>query len=325
MREFDTRLYRKVCLGAGALHERGKAGHVVSLDVRLEHGRDRRSNSGRIVEVLIHEVGVWIDDRELAVRQAAEEVAGARALVVQERAQDHRRSPRASGGHRDRQPGPSPFGKADIEPASRASARPQQPHRVVGIHAIGPAAIRDHLHPAWDDIQRDRELVDRRGHGIWHMAGAILRAWPHVEEHDATVGEARGNVGMPTRSTSRAVAEIRLGQHLDGRDVLGRDVAHCHPEVHHSPARRAVKDTRTIATAAHEPSLREDLQVLRRIRDALTDLCGDLVDRTFALRQHVDDLGAPAIAERLRHRCERANSSSLAGLRCMPGRFQVNA
>ena len=90
MSEFDPRLCGKVGAGAGALHQSGKAGHVVSLDVRLEHGRDRRSNRGSAVDVLIHEVGVWIDDRELAVRQAAEEVAGARTLVVQERAQDHR-------------------------------------------------------------------------------------------------------------------------------------------------------------------------------------------------------------------------------------------
>ena len=46
--------------------------------------------------------------------------------------------------------------------------------------------------------------------------------------------------------------------------------------------------------------------MLRRVGDALTDLGGELVDRSLALRQHVDDLGTPAIAERLRHRGEGA-------------------
>ena len=90
MIEIDAGIDRKVGTGPGPLHEHGKAGHVIGLDVRLEHGGNRRSDHGRSVDVFIHEISVGIHDRELGVRQAAEQIAGARALVIEERAQDHR-------------------------------------------------------------------------------------------------------------------------------------------------------------------------------------------------------------------------------------------
>ena len=52
--------------------------------------------------------------------------------------------------------------------------------------------------------------------------------------------------------------------------------------------------------------MREHLQVLRRVGDALADLGSERVDGSLALRQDIDDLGTPAIAERLRHRREGA-------------------
>jgi hypothetical protein len=83
--ELDVRVRREVRGRARALNERRQAGDVVGLHVRLEHGRDRRTDSGRRGEVIGDEVRMRVDDGELVVRGAAEQVAGTGAGVVQER------------------------------------------------------------------------------------------------------------------------------------------------------------------------------------------------------------------------------------------------
>ena len=223
MLELHARVDRQIGASAGALHECRQARDVVGLDVRLEHRGDRRADRGRGFEVGVHEVGVRIDDRELRMREAAEQVAGARALVVQERAQDHRRllalvRPSTATG----QPGASPLGKADVEPARGAPASAQQPHGVVGVHAVRPAAIRHDLHPAREVVHQAGKLVDRRRDGIGQVPRAILGSGPHVEKHHAALSEPRGQVIHAHALDLGAVTEIGVGQHLDAGHVLGR-------------------------------------------------------------------------------------------------------
>ena len=47
----------------------------------------------------------------------------------------------------DRQSGPPPLGKTDIEPSRAQAARTQQPDGVVRVDAVRSAAVRDHLPP----------------------------------------------------------------------------------------------------------------------------------------------------------------------------------
>lgn len=62
------------------------------------------------------------------------------------------------------------------------------------------------------------------------------------------------------------------------------------------------------------------LQVLRGIRDALVDLGGDLLDRTLALCQYLDDLSAPAARESLgRAQSSASNSAAFAIRSAIPG------
>jgi hypothetical protein len=51
------------------------------------------------------------------------------------------------------------------------------------------------------------------------------------------------------------------------------------------------------------------------VRDALVDLDCDVLDRSLALRQHVDDLGAPTAAQGLGHRRQRLEQGILGGSR----------
>ena len=85
MLELDPGAFRQVCGCTGLLDQRGQAGHVVCLHVRLEHRNDRGTNRGRRREVVVDEVGVGVDHCQLAVARAAEQVAGAGAGVIQER------------------------------------------------------------------------------------------------------------------------------------------------------------------------------------------------------------------------------------------------
>ena len=50
---------------------------MVGLNVCLEHGHDRGAELRCCRGVLIYEIVVRVDDRELGVRAAAEQVAGA--------------------------------------------------------------------------------------------------------------------------------------------------------------------------------------------------------------------------------------------------------
>ena len=76
MPELDAGSGGQVGGRTGALDQRRQAGDVVGLDVRLEHGHDRRPDRGGCHEVLVDEIGVRVDDGEPGVGAAAEQVAG---------------------------------------------------------------------------------------------------------------------------------------------------------------------------------------------------------------------------------------------------------
>ena len=87
--EGDSGTLRQVRGRAGTPHELRQPGHVVGLDVRIEHGDDRHALGAGQPDVLVNEVDVRVGDRELAVRLAAEQIRGARALVVQQLPEVH--------------------------------------------------------------------------------------------------------------------------------------------------------------------------------------------------------------------------------------------
>jgi hypothetical protein len=89
VRELDCGAGRQVRGCARGLDERGQAGDVIRLHVRLEDGDDRRTGALRLGDIAIDERLVRIDDRELLEGQAAEDVRGARGRLVQERTEDH--------------------------------------------------------------------------------------------------------------------------------------------------------------------------------------------------------------------------------------------
>ena len=77
MVELDAGALGQVRRRAGALDQLGQPGDVVGLHVRLEHGDDRDALRLGERDVLVDQVDVRVDDRELRLRLAAEQIGGA--------------------------------------------------------------------------------------------------------------------------------------------------------------------------------------------------------------------------------------------------------
>jgi hypothetical protein len=112
-----------------------------------------------------------------------------------------------------------------------------------------------------------------------------------------------------------AVTEIHFGETVHLRDVADGDITHRTPQLVDALAREPVDDACPVAPRLDEARAGEDLQVLRRVGDALADLTRELIDRALALGEHIDDLRAPAVAKRPGHRREGVKERRLRGTR----------
>jgi hypothetical protein len=90
MLELHTGACRQVRPRGGALHERRQPRDVIGLHVRVEHRHDRHVVGLGQRDVVVDQVDVWVDDRELAVRGAPEQIGGARRFVVEQLPEEHR-------------------------------------------------------------------------------------------------------------------------------------------------------------------------------------------------------------------------------------------
>ena len=131
------------------------------------------------------------------------------------------------------------------------------------------------------------------------MAGTKLRWRPHVEDHQVAAAQAGGELVAADRLQTIAVTEVGLGESLDPRHVLGRDIAQCRPERLDSSAGQCVVDASAVTTGAQQSCTGHGPEVMRRVRHALADLVGDLVHGTFALGEQVNDLCPPSAGQRL--------------------------
>jgi hypothetical protein len=141
--ESDAGAGRQVGGRARARDELGQAGDVVRLHVSLEDRHDQRPQRCRGREIAVDEVGVRVDDRELGVRAATEQVAGARSTSFRNGRSNIAVS--SFSARFDRQARAPPLRKADVQAASLQPARSEQPDSVVGIDAVGAAAVGDDL------------------------------------------------------------------------------------------------------------------------------------------------------------------------------------
>ena len=62
---------------------------MVGLHVGLEYRHNRRADRGSDLDVAIDELDVRIDDRQLTLRRATEQITRTRRALDEERTQDH--------------------------------------------------------------------------------------------------------------------------------------------------------------------------------------------------------------------------------------------
>ena len=121
----------------------------------------------------------------------------------------------------------------------------------------------------------------------------------HVDHHDVTGGEPFGELVAADLFEPVAVAEVGGGELVEPFVVGGGHVAERRPQLADPGGGEPVVDPGSVAASRDQPGGGEGAEVERRVGDALADLGGELVDMAFALGEHVDQLGAATVAERL--------------------------
>ena len=119
----------------------------------------------------------------------------------------------------------TPLRVPSVEPTGAQTTFPQETNRVVRVHAVRAAAVRNDLTTARKGTGEIGELVERDRTGARDMAGGVLVDRTNVEDHDAPLLEPRGQLGGGDRLNPVAVAEVVRREHLDLGYVFDRDVA----------------------------------------------------------------------------------------------------
>ena len=148
-----------------------------------------------------------------------------------------------------------------------------------------------------------------RAPAMW--PAAYSRVGSDVDHHGAAAVEAIGELVGGDLLDCVSGAEVGVGEDVDVGDVGGGHVAERGPQLGDAVAGEPVDDALAVATGLQQAGVGEAAEVVGGVGDALVDLGGDLLDRAFALGEHIDDLGPAAVAERLGHRRERVEQRVL--------------
>src|SRR5262249_5555492 len=118
-----------------------------------------------------------------------------------------------------------PFGKAVDEPAGRIAPAVQFAHRVVGVDAIGPAAVRDDLGTLRKRSEVTAQLGDGNRTRAGDVPGLILGAGPYIEHDDFSTLQAGGQLGAVHDVDVAGVTQIRLREAFEPRGMSRGDIS----------------------------------------------------------------------------------------------------
>ena len=147
------------------------------------------------------------------------------------------------------------------------------------------------------------ELLDRDRARAVDVAGGVLLAGAHVHEHDVAPREP----GAELRAADAldVLAEVVAGGALDLGQPCAGSVAQRQPQTEHFIARDGVADTRALALARHHAGGVQRLEVLRAVGARLAARPGQLLDRTWRLREQVEQLQPARAPEGFAHQGDR--------------------
>ena len=131
------------------------------------------------------------------------------------------------------------------------------------------------------------------------MSRAIFLGGPHVEDDDLAPAHARHELRAVDSLGRALAAEHAPHRHRELGEVLLGEPAHRHEEARHVVAREVAGDVQPAFLRLDEPSLAQDLEVLRRVSDAEPGQVGQVLDRARCLAQKVEQVEALRACERL--------------------------
>jgi hypothetical protein len=117
----------------------------------------------------------------------------------------------------------------DKPPGSEPAAR-ELPDGVVGVHAVGAAAVRNHVGAHLDLVQSCRQIRHRHRERAADVSCRVLRFRTHVEDHHVPHAQTRAQLVPGNRMQLAAVPQVVLGKLRQVLDVLLRNLPHGAPQ-----------------------------------------------------------------------------------------------
>ena len=204
-----------------------------------------------------------------------------------------------------------PFGESVFETSCRTTASAKQPDRVIGIHAVRAAAVRNDLDACGQRLDVGVELVDRDRPCPGDVAGRELGGWPHIDDHDFARRDPFDELFSTDLFESAPIPQIGGSEIVELVEMHGSDVPQRRPQLANPLRSEPVVDPGAVTARRHQSGRCEYSEMERRVGDGLADLRRKLVDVTLPLREHVDQLRPAPVGERLGHLAERVEQRVL--------------
>src|SRR5512144_2588603 len=134
------------------------------------------------------------------------------------------------------------------------------------------------------------------------MPGPILGLRPDIEHDD--VAARQPLLELRSRKVINTLDQVVVGEDAHLGHMPDGDITYGSPEISDTITRQSVVDPCAGPARSNKACLRQHLQMLRGVGDALRDLDSELIDRTLPLSEHVHDLGPAPTPERTRNRRE---------------------
>jgi hypothetical protein len=123
---------------------------------------------------------------------------------------------------------------------------------LVGVDAVGPAAVGDDVGIGRELAQLARQIIDRHGQRSGDVPGVVFGRGADVEHDDVAAAQAPLELGARDRLQLFAIAEVVRGQALDLGDPLGRNAAQHRPQLGDPLIGQGVVDPGALAAGADQ-------------------------------------------------------------------------
>lgn len=192
-----------------------------------------------------------------------------------------------------------PLWKAVLEAPGGASPAAHEADGFVGEHAIRTAAVGDDLDPSRQVAELAGETLGRDRTGSGDVARRVLGRRSDVD-HDDVAGNESGGQFVPAHFVELVpMPEVGGRERIELCVMFGRHIAQGAPQLDDAVRGEPVVDAVLVAASDDEADAGEGAKVKRGIGDGLTDLVGELLYMSLALGEHVDQLSAASVRQRL--------------------------